>query len=296
VVILNLKYKTKINIKTLRKLKNKVQQKLNLSISCSFSEAADLKSLTNFYAEAKLALQKKLYLGKGKIISCHNLPNNKINFPADQEQYFLEELRLANKNSINNLLKKIFLEFTAVQASYENIKDIVLRIISLARAVMEELTTELEVELIYTDFYSEIDKYETIIEIKNWLGGLLNKFIDIIIEKREKQYSKSTKKAITYLKNNYQTTITLDNIAAEVYLSPNYFSKIFKLETGKNFTNWLNEYRIKKAKTIIQKEKSIKCYQLASRVGFNDYKYFSTTFKKYVKLSPSQYQQKINLN
>lgn len=37
---------------------------------------------------------------------------------------------------------------------------------------MEELTTELEVELIYTDFYSEIDKYETIIEIKNWLGGL----------------------------------------------------------------------------------------------------------------------------
>lgn len=161
---------------------------------------------------------------------------------------------------------------------------------------MEELTTELEVELIYTDFYSEIDKYETIIEIKNWLGGLLNKFIDIIIEKREKQYSKSTKKAITYLKNNYQTTITLDNIAAEVYLSPNYFSKIFKLETGKNFTNWLNEYRIKKAKTIIQKEKSIKCYQLASRVGFNDYKYFSTTFKKYVKLSPSQYQQKINLN
>ena len=80
-------------------------------------------------------------------------------------------------------------------------------------------------------------------------------------------------------------------MAAAVYVTPNYFSKIFKQETGENFTEWLNKFRIEKAKALILQQPGDKVYEIAAKVGFNDYKYFAFIFKKYTGYTPGTFKE-----
>ncbi len=77
-----------------------------------------------------------------------------------------------------------------------------------------------------------------------------------------------------------------------VYVTPNYLSKVFKEETGQNFIEWLNNFRIEKAKELL-KDVRYKTYEIAEKVGYSDYKHFSYNFKKYTGKSPRSYRKDI---
>lgn len=115
-------------------------------------------------------------------------------------------------------------------------------------------------------------------------------------QSQELSYSQTINKAIKYVQNNYQEEITLDIIANKVFVTPNYFSRIFKEEVGENFTSWVNKYRIAQAKKLIKENNEMKFYQIAEAVGFNDYKYFSTIFKKCTEMTPSEYKTKTEIH
>jgi two-component system response regulator YesN len=80
----------------------------------------------------------------------------------------------------------------------------------------------------------------------------------------------------------------LKTLSDLVYVTPNYLSRIFKAETGENFVEWLNKFRIEKAKELL-KNHSFKTYEIAEKVGYSDYKYFSSNFKKYTGQSARKY-------
>ncbi|MEN8904373.1 MAG: helix-turn-helix transcriptional regulator, partial [Clostridiales bacterium] len=92
----------------------------------------------------------------------------------------------------------------------------------------------------------------------------------------------------------YKDQITLNQVAEHIYLSPYYMSRLFKKELGKNFSEYLIEVRIKKAKELL-KDVRYKIYEIAYMVGIKDAHYFSRIFKKYVFLSPSEYRD-LNTN
>lgn len=99
------------------------------------------------------------------------------------------------------------------------------------------------------------------------------------------------RKAVKYMKENYNKDIMLEEVAGIINISPFYFSKIFKEYMGKNYVDYITELRIEKAKEMLKKgEISIKeiCYE----VGYNDPNYFSRVFKKIEGLSPSEYKFK----
>lgn len=73
-------------------------------------------------------------------------------------------------------------------------------------------------------------------------------------------------------------------------MSPSYLSTRFKKETGASFTEYLIRYRVNKAKNLL-KEKQNRCREVAENVGYKDYAQFSKIFKKYVGLSPKEYQR-----
>jgi YesN/AraC family two-component response regulator len=71
---------------------------------------------------------------------------------------------------------------------------------------------------------------------------------------------------------------------------------IKKEKDGENFTSWVNKYRITQAKKLIKENSEMKFYQIAEAVGFNDYKYFSTIFKKCTEITPSEYKSKAGIH
>ena len=104
----------------------------------------------------------------------------------------------------------------------------------------------------------------------------------------DKQCSSVVKQAMDYVQENYNKELTVKSISTELFITPNYFSHIFKSETGKNFTDYVNEVRIHWAKKLL-KDNSLKVYEVAEQLGYQNYKYFNRVFKKYTGYSPKEY-------
>ena len=79
-------------------------------------------------------------------------------------------------------------------------------------------------------------------------------------------------------------------MARRVYLSPAYFSRVFKEETGEAFTAYLNRVRIDRSKELLR-HKSIRLTDIALLVGFEDQSYYSKLFKKLEGISPLRFRE-----
>jgi len=139
---------------------------------------------------------------------------------------------------------------------------------------------------LYEEFKQINDK-----EVDSWA---LNKFHYIIKSARKRDtdgMSELVKKAIYYIREHYEENISLNDVAGVVGVSLQYFSKIFKDETGKNYVEWLNRFRIEKAKDLMN-ETSLTIKEVCFKVGYNDPNYFSRIFKKYEGVAPTDYINK----
>ena len=102
-------------------------------------------------------------------------------------------------------------------------------------------------------------------------------------------YNASVKKAIDYLDARYHETITLSDIAAHLNISKCYLCSLFKKQTGKNFSQYLNEIRINKSKELLLKE-PLSILDIALSVGFNNQNYYNVMFKKITNYTPLQFR------
>ncbi len=93
------------------------------------------------------------------------------------------------------------------------------------------------------------------------------------------------RKAMDILYANYNEDITLDNIAKYLNINKSYFCSILKKETGKTFSQLINEIRIEKSKELLAKN-DLSILEIALSVGFNNQNYFSSTFKKFNNKNP----------
>ncbi|MGG3510071.1 response regulator [Paenibacillus lautus] len=96
--------------------------------------------------------------------------------------------------------------------------------------------------------------------------------------------------AIEYIQKYYASDIKASEVADLINLSPNYFSSLFKQDVGMSFNEYLNEFRIEKAKLLLEKTPD-KVRQIASQVGYQEYKYFVQVFKKFTKVTPTEYRK-----
>nr|MDA3809663.1 helix-turn-helix domain-containing protein [Spirochaetaceae bacterium] len=103
------------------------------------------------------------------------------------------------------------------------------------------------------------------------------------------QMSHIIQKSISYIEQNYNKNISLSNLASNVEVSRNYLSFLFKQELGLNFSYYLTETRIKKAKKILE-ETNKKIYEVAELVGFDSPYYFSKVFKETTGKTCSEYR------
>lgn len=105
-------------------------------------------------------------------------------------------------------------------------------------------------------------------------------------ESRQSQYISRVKNII---KNGYMNNLTLENVAEEIELSPNYLSRIFRDETGKTFSDYLMSQRLDAAKTLLT-ETEYRIKEISSSVGYTDQRYFSRVFAKEIGVTPSEYR------
>lgn len=174
--------------------------------------------------------------------------------------------------------------------------------VSAVRNMLVELFSSLGVKL--NDMDMPIDRilnkpfyYESILLLKSykdilqWGLGILT---DVAhhVQSRAADEPPAIRMAKEYVALHLDKEISLDTISSHVYLSPDYFSRLFKQHTGVSFTDYVTETRINKAKAYLR-DPQYKIYEIGENVGYRNTKYFFKQFKRQTGHTPSEYRRQL---
>ena len=95
-----------------------------------------------------------------------------------------------------------------------------------------------------------------------------------------------------YIYGHYTENISSSDAAAALSYNHSYFCRIFKRNFRKNFSEYLNIYRIAMSRILLE-QKNNSITEIAHMCGFNSCSYFSKCFKKYIGILPSKYYKNL---
>ncbi len=110
------------------------------------------------------------------------------------------------------------------------------------------------------------------------------------VETISKSFNSNIEKALEFINLHFDRKITISEIAGILHLNPTYFSKLFKDETGQNFSDYLLNLRLSHADTLLLETKK-PVTEIAYSCGFGNSNYFCEAFRKKKKVSPTEFRK-----
>lgn len=110
-------------------------------------------------------------------------------------------------------------------------------------------------------------------------------------EKNLDKRVESIKTALTYIGDNYQNEIYISDLARQVSLNEQYFCRLFKKAIGRSPMAYINEYRIKQARRMLE-ETNLAVTEVCLECGYNNLGNFLKEFRKFTGTTPLKYRKK----
>ena len=138
-------------------------------------------------------------------------------------------------------------------------------------------------------FLEKLNGIQSFDDLCLWLSTVINEVMDSVFGFTGLRHAGVINQSIQYINTHYDQRLTLDEVAGRVFLSPPYFSRIFKEETGETFTAFLNRVRVERSRELLR-HKHLRLADIALLVGFEDQSYFTKVFKKITGMPPLRYR------
>ncbi len=137
--------------------------------------------------------------------------------------------------------------------------------------------------------YRVLDRYPTIQEKERYIIGTYDKLITYAKNLKSNKSYEIYLEMLNYVTENYSNDISLNDFSYRVNLSPSYLSSLFKEYQHNTFLDYINHFRISKAKPLLINT-SQPISQIAEQVGYGNVNTFIRIFKKLESLTPGQYR------
>ena len=157
--------------------------------------------------------------------------------------------------------------------------------------IMNRILKEKDSEDIGSDFLQHL----LVLELFVLISRALKMEWENSIKNKSPKVRELVQVSVKYINNNFERDISLGDIAKFVFLSPSYFIRAFKEETGISPINYLLKVRIERAKELLV-ESDMKISDIALNVGFSNQQRFNEIFKKHTKITPLQYRKQMDKN
>lgn len=109
-----------------------------------------------------------------------------------------------------------------------------------------------------------------------------------VFEVADKTVDIYVKKTYDIIKERYQEKLSISSVAEELNVSPSFLSRRIKANMNVTFVDMLNQYRVNRALHLLN-EGTMRIYEVSDILGFSEYKYFCSVFKKYTGITPSEF-------
>jgi len=275
-------------------LRNKVENHFPFTISIGISRLYNsIDNLKPAQKEAEACLGNRFYIGYNSTIHIDDIPvfessqgKNSVD-PAG----ILDAIRAGNTEKILHESDKA-VNILSKCSNRTYLKNICLEIIVSSTRLYNEVYGS--IEDVFEDGlipFEKIVNCSTAAELFDMVKSTMEKMSQCIFNLRHSQTRKVITKAFEYINTHFNEDISLNDVANHIYMSPWYFSKLFKKESGETFSEFLLKTRIENAKMFLKSNLELKTYEIAEKVGFNDPRYFGQIFRKVTGLTPSEYRE-----
>jgi two-component system response regulator YesN len=143
----------------------------------------------------------------------------------------------------------------------------------------------------YEDLYKNLFMQKSLEKTLEWMCSLSLVIIGRIAARRQKQTL--IQRVIAAIDSDQMKAMSLKVLSQRFDISRIYLGQLFKKETGKNFSQYINERRVESAKKLLRTT-TMKASEVAAMVGYSSANYFYRVFKKYAGVYPSEYADRSN--
>ena len=254
----------------------------------------DLQYLPKAYSDTIQALQIGQLQGRQGIITYRELGRiigDYTNLLPDWPQKIGSAIKTANTDMVFEAIDGMISALGKNAFSLEQYRALMERLAAIIVITLDDL--EIPEKDLFDQTSSpfvELSRLKTLDELRSWCGAVAESCIAIIRSRQTNFAEQKVWEALEYIKKNYSfSDLSIQTLCKDLFISTSYFSAIIKNYTGKTFLETLTEFRIDRAQELLRTT-TMKTYEIAQRVGYQDAHYFSIIFKKLTGKSPSEYR------
>jgi len=280
---------------TLEEIRQNIEKYLKLTITIGLGTIiSDVSHMPDSYQNAILALDYRFIMGNNRIIWIEDIEpssSEKIVFDEIMEHDLRSSIKVGTESKIIQTIEGLFSQLLDVNAPFKHFQIYLLEILTTIIKTAESLNVDLT--YIFGENYNlfvELYEFNDLEQVKNWLEYISIKIMNYITKDRQDSCTLLVEKTKAYINKYYSdSSITINTLCNYLFISPTYFSFIFKKETKMTFINYLTQIRMEASKELIKATK-LKSFEIAYKVGYAEPNYFSYCFKKHFGISPSEYR------
>ncbi|CAG7644389.1 helix-turn-helix domain-containing protein [Paenibacillus allorhizosphaerae] len=260
----------------------------------------ELEGISRAYQEAIAALEYRLVMGSGEIIRYDELPSSESGggsagyyYPLHVEQQLINFVKTGDYEKSKAMIDDIIeVNVSSASVSVPLAKCLMFDLIGTLLKTMDEIGTGNKREFI--NRVNPVDRLigcETIKDMKNQIGEVLDQVCRSILEDRSQGQSQLSEQVIAYVKQHYSSeNLNITMIGEAFGLTPSYVSKQFKAHTGEALLEFINKTRLEEAKKLLTGQ-TMPIAEIARRVGYADINTFNRIFKKYEGITPGKFKE-----
>lgn len=213
-------------------------------------------------------------------------------YPFDKEQALLDSMRSGERARAERELTQILSHILiASGSSLPRAKTYASGLLTvMIRSVMQQTDDPALLEKNMLLFDQELHACAEISALCRLLVRVMHTLMDGMFKFKDARHADALHRATQYIRTHLDAHLDLETLAGAACLSPAYFSRIFREETGVSVQQAIMDARLKRACELIEYG-GLRLSDIALMVGFQDQSYFSRAFQKAYGVTPTQYKR-----
>lgn len=247
------------------------------------------------YKQGLHALDYKIIEGCMKVIlyreiqSVNRENRNNYYYPIQVEMQLLNSVKAGDINQCELLLRSIYNENRRMDAKLA--RCLLYNIFCTVLKTLEDIGIKYsEIPDIDTDPVDMIVQCESLNEINGKVLELFRSLCNYINGKNLAKNTELRDQIVQYIQDNLCRNLSQADIAEAFGITPQYLSKFFKLSTGQNMVDYINQLKVEKVKALLE-DNAFSISDIAEEVGFGSIRSLDRVFKNYEGITPGKYRE-----
>lgn len=295
-IILGLTYSSDFAQSMAEEIRKKIENDLDVTVTIGVGNGE--KDIKTLFHDAQLAARLgQFFIGSNNVVTCDML----LDFVGDIGEYrinkeknkLLEFVKMGNFKEASRLFEEILKDIFVLGKG-----SLIFCQVRISEIMVMVWSTALQVGLIelqnanlHSSHLKKLGRCGTYAALKLCCESFLE---DVFSKVSKLDNADIIRQAMKYIEENYNEDLKLGKLAKEIYISPDYFSRLFKKVAGCTYVEYITKIRIENAKILLTNP-ILSISEVAKKTGYSDPNYFSRVFKKSVGISPGEYKKIHNI-